>query len=382
MKNEKWTEDLYLYRMKPAPPKKDDLQEYIALYCAERNDKYLSWFFHYYEPRLNTVIMQTVQENAMQGHFADLKQSYVYGIYKALQKYDISTGVPFLIFKEHYVKNEIDKYISTMRTGYSVQSVDEYRTLRKAMALYAKYEYKFDDNTISIISAETGRSIKNTKEIIRAGIYSTHYTDFYRKYADEDGESTAEEVTVDTTSNPERLFFKQWQAETLFSAYEALDYRERSMVADHLGFCPECYGIYELSKDENGNSVKLLRKGKAYIDLAAEHMLSSPDTAFQIVNGAYEKMLIELAIDEYIHIVELRLKFVDDNSVTYEYCADHNKDWGEIHYTFGEDDYDVVRYIYADKIGGFYFALVGEWVMHNINKKHFPKYREQECLSF
>ena len=140
MKNEKWTEDLYLYRMKPAPPKKDDLQEYIALYCAERNDKYLSWFFHYYEPRLNTVIMQTVQENAMQGHFADLKQAYVFGIYKALQKYDISTGVPFLIFKEHYVKNEIDKYISTMRTGYSVQSVDEYRTLRKAMALYAKYE--------------------------------------------------------------------------------------------------------------------------------------------------------------------------------------------------------------------------------------------------
>ena len=308
MKNEKWTEDLYLYRMKPAPPKKDDLQEYIALYCAERNDKYLSWFFHYYEPRLNTIIMQTVQENAMQGHFADLKQAYVFGIYKALQKYDISTGVPFLIFKEHYVKNEIDKYISTMRTGCSVQSVDEYRALKK------------------VISAEIGRSVKDTKEIIRAGIDSTHYTDFYRKYADEDGENTAEDVTVDTTSNPERLFFKQWQAEALFTAYETLDYRERTMVAGHLGFCPECYGIYEQGKDENGNSVKLLRKGKAYIDLAAEHMLSSPDTAFQIVNGAYEKMLIELAIDEYIHIVELRLKFTDDNSVTYEYCADHNND--------------------------------------------------------
>ena len=130
---------------------------------------------------------------------------------------------------------------------------------------------------------------------------------------------------VDTTSNPEMLFFKQWQAEALFTAYEALDYRERTMVADHLGFCPECYGIYELSKDENGNSVKLLRKGKAYIDLAAEHMLSSPDTAFQIVNGAYEKMLIELAIDEYIHIVELRLTSADNNSVTYEYCGDHKK---------------------------------------------------------
>lgn len=51
--------------------------------------------------------MQTVLENAMQGHFADLKQAYVFGIYKALQKYDISTGVPFLIFKEHYVKTRL-----------------------------------------------------------------------------------------------------------------------------------------------------------------------------------------------------------------------------------------------------------------------------------
>ncbi len=261
-----------------------------------------------------------------------------------------------------------------MRTGYSVQSVDEYRTLRKAMALYAKYEYKFDDETITIIAAEIGKSVKDTKEIIHAGIDSTHYTDFYRKYADEDGESTAEDVTVDTTSNPERLFFKQWQAETLFSAYEALDYRERSMVAEHLGFCPECYGIYEHSKDENGNSVKLLRKGKTYIDLAAEHMLSSPDTAFQIVNGAYEKMLIELAIDEYIHIVELRLTSADNNSVTYEYCADHNNDCGKIHYTFGEDDYDAVRYIYADRKGDFFFATAGEWIMHNTGRKHIPRY--------
>lgn len=242
------------------------------------------------------------------------------------------------------------------------------------MALYAKYEYKFDDETITIIAAEIGKSVKDTKEIIRAGIDSTHYTDFYRKYADEGGESTAEDVTVDTTSNPERLFFKQWQAEALFTAYEALNYRERMTVADHLGFCPECYGIYELSKDENGNSVKLLRKGKAYIDLAAEHMLSSPDTAFQIVNGAYEKMLIELAIDEYIHIVELRLTSADNNSVTYEYCADHNNDWGEICYFFGEDDYDVKRYIHADKKGDFFFATAGEWIMHNTCRKHIPRY--------
>ena len=374
MKNNRWTEDLYLYRIKPAPPKVDDFQEYIALYLAEKDEKYLGWFLHYYEPRLNTVIMQTVHEAAMQGHFADLKQVYIFGICKALQKYDISTGVPFLIFKEFYVKNEIDNYIRTMRQGYSVQSVDEYRTLKKAMALYAKYEYNFDEKTIAKIAAEIGKSIKNTKEIIRAGVDTTHYTDFYRRYADEDDESTAEDITSDETSNPEKLFFKQWQTDALFDAYENLDYRERTMVADHLGFCTECYGIYELGKDENDKPVKLLRKSKAYIDLAAEHMLSSPDTAFQIVNGAYDKMMIELAIDEYIHIVELRLTSADNNSVTYEYCADHNNDWGKIHYTFGEDDYDVVRYIYADRKGDFFFATAGEWIMHNTGRKHIPRY--------
>ena len=158
MKNTRWTDDLYLYRMKPAPPKKEDFQDYIALYCAEKDEKYLGWFFHYYEPRLNTIIMQTVQETAMQGHFADLKQAYIFGIYKALQKYDISTGVPFLIFKEFHVKNEIDAYISTMRQGYSVHSVDEYRSLKKTMALYGKYECKFDEETLkALLQQATGK---------------------------------------------------------------------------------------------------------------------------------------------------------------------------------------------------------------------------------
>ena len=162
------------------------------------------------------------------------------------------------------------------------------------MALYGKYECKFDEETLTKIATEIGKSIKDTKEMIRSGIDSTHYTDFYRRYADEDGESTAEDVTTDDTSNPERLFIKHWQTEALFDAYESLDYRDRTMVADHLGFCPECYGIYELGRDETGNPVKLLRKGKAYIDLAAEHTLSSPDTAFRTVNGAYEKRRREL----------------------------------------------------------------------------------------
>ena len=372
MKNDEWKQDLYRYRLTPAPPKKDDFQEYIALHFAEKDEKYLSWFLHYYETILNTEIMSTVQEYSLRGHFIDLKQAAVYGILKALANYDISLGVPFLVYKEYYVKNEIGDYIRTMRTGYTVQSSDEYKLLRRAMALYNKCG-KSDDAAIAQIASEIDRSTKITKELIAAGLRNMSYADFYRKYADEDSESSSEDVTRDDTADPAKMFFAEWRADAVFDRYEKLDIRERSMISDRLGFCSECHGIFELGEDENGTPVKLFRQKKAYADLALQHTLSSPDTAYRIVHKAYDKILIDLAVDEYIHIVELRRKKKSKTEIVYEYCADHNNDWGEIRYTPGDDNYDVTRYVYVDKKGGFFFAAAGDWIVRQAAKEQFPQ---------
>ena len=372
MKNDDWKQDLYRYRLTPAPPKKDDFQDYIDLYFAEKDEKYFSWFLHYYEPTLNTQMMTAVQEYSMRGHFVDMKQAAVYGIQKALSNYDISLGVPFLVYKEYYVKNEIDDYIRTMRTGYTVQSGDEYKLLRKAMALYNKYG-KSDDETIARIAAELGKNVKDTREIITAGLRNMSYAEFYRQYADEDGESSAEDVTRDDSTDPTKMFFNKWRADAVFDRYEKLDIRERSMIADHLGFCRECHGVLENGTGENGESVLMFRQKKAYADLALQHTLSSPDTAYRIVHKAYDKILVELAIDEYIHIVELRRKKKTKTEIVYEYCADHNNNWGEIHYTPGDDDYDVTRYVYADKKGEFFFAAAGDWIVRQATKEQFPQ---------
>lgn len=372
MKNDDWKQDLYRYRLTPAPPKKDDFQDYIDLYFSEKDEKYLSWFLHCYEPTLNTQMMTAVQEYSMRGHFINLKQAAVYGILKALANYDISLGVPFLVYKEYYVKNEIDDYIRTMRTGYTVQSGDEYKLLRKAMALYNKYG-KSDDETISRIAADIGKNIKDTREIITAGLRNMSYAEFYRQYADEDGESSAEDVTRDDTTDPAKMFFDEWRADAVFDRYEKLDIRERSMIADHLGFCRECHGVLENGTDENGEKIILFRQKKAYADLALQHTLSSPDTAYRIVHKAYDKILIELAVDEYIHIVELRRKKKTKTEIIYEYSADHNNDWGEIHYISGDDDYDVTRYVYADKKGGFFFAAAGDRIVHQAAREQFPQ---------
>ena len=59
-----WEKELYMYRLSPAPPKVNDLQEYIDLYLSEKDEKYFEWFLHYYEPILNTTAMGIVQRYA------------------------------------------------------------------------------------------------------------------------------------------------------------------------------------------------------------------------------------------------------------------------------------------------------------------------------
>ena len=176
-----WEKELYIYRLTPAPPKENDLQKYISNYLAQKDDNYISWFLHYYERTLNEKAMSIVQDYAMYGHFLDIKQAYVIGMLKALQDYDISRGVQFIVYKEYAAMREVHEYIRTMRTGFTVQSNDEYFRLRKAMAIFREYGSKTDDATMEKIAEAIGTSKEDAAEIIRCGIQNMQFVDFYRQ---------------------------------------------------------------------------------------------------------------------------------------------------------------------------------------------------------
>lgn len=58
--------------------------------------------------------------------------------------------------------------------------------------------------------------------------------------------------------------------------YESLNYRERAIVADHLGFCLDGYTTHyydENDFDEDGNPKRKPKKG-TFIKLAVEHGLA------------------------------------------------------------------------------------------------------------
>lgn len=295
-----WEKELQIYTLNPAPPKKRDLQEYIVLYLTEKDDKYLSWFLHYYECTVNDKAIGIVQDYAMYGHFLDMKQAYITGMFKALQEYDLSRNVPFIVYKEYTAMREVHEYIRTMR-GLTVQSSDEYLRLRKAMRLYREYEQMTDDTTIQRIAAKLQEKPELIKELITAGIRNTQFIDFYRQYADEDSEESREEIAADGTSETEKIFFKMERAEKVMEVFESLNYRERRMVSAHLGFCMECYSTEyydDNDLDEDGKPKRKCRPKEAFIDIAIDHGLASPDTADKTYRKALQKMKQELIKQE------------------------------------------------------------------------------------
>ena len=53
-----------MYRLDPAPPKLPP-QEYIDLHLAEKEDKYLSWYLHDWEPMLNRLAQDSCQASGL-----------------------------------------------------------------------------------------------------------------------------------------------------------------------------------------------------------------------------------------------------------------------------------------------------------------------------
>ena len=292
-----WEQDLKIYRLEQAPPKYKNYQEYFDRYFKENDETYLSWFLHYYEKELNTKARGFVNEYAMCGHFTDLKQVYVLGMMEALQHYDISRGVPFLAFKEFYAMNALHAYIRTMRTGYTSQSSYADSQLRTVMWKFADLGYRYDEEVINTISKETGISQKKVNEILLGGHINMNRIDFYRQYGDEDSEDSLEEIAADGTSQTEELYLCIEKADKVMSTFEGLNYRERAIVADHLGFCMDCYAtdyLDEFDLDANGRPKRKKKKPVPFIELAVDHSLASPDTADKIYRRALEKMRKQL----------------------------------------------------------------------------------------
>jgi hypothetical protein len=228
---------------------------------------------------------------------ADIKQSMAVGLYKALHTYDISQS-PFLPYAEPFMDREVKSYLRTTVPPYSVQSEFEYTRLRKVMALYQEYDQKINRETIKKIAEEVNTSQRKVLEILIVGLRNGSRVE----NTDEDG-NEREDLYIDDESDPALLTEKLDLHERLYFLYYSLNWTERTMLAQHLGFCPECLSTHyrdERDRDEYGDPKLKVIKPLPYTDISTLHGQSDPDTAKRTCEGALGKMYREL-MDSGIH---------------------------------------------------------------------------------
>ena len=134
---------------------------------------------------------------------------------------------------------------------------------------------------------KVGKSYEKTKSIIEGGILTENYTDVQSN--DEDDAGTTDFLLPDSSLNPENIFFKQELYNKLYEAYDSLEYTEKIMLAQHLGFCPECFSTHYTDKndlDENGKPKEKPIKPLPYTDIATDHGFSDADTAKRVCERA------------------------------------------------------------------------------------------------
>ena len=288
-----------MYRLDPAPPKLP-AQEYIVRYLTEKEDKYLAWYLHDQEPALNKLAQAACERYAMTEHFADIKQTAVCGILTALQKYDPAVGAPFVAFQKRYIQDGVEDYIRTAQSGVITMTANTYPVLRRIMAIYHLNGDDCSESCIQRIADETGMDTKTIRRYIAIGTLNERRVDFYRQY-DEDGEETGEDIAVDTTSQPDKLYFWAVLYDALHQAYDNLTYREQRTVAKHLGFCDTCWSVRKAVLI-NGEIEYRLIKPMTFEEISHSASRKSDKASERTYNRALKKMMENIRKNEKIKL--------------------------------------------------------------------------------
>ena len=289
---------------------KDLTNEQLCKLAQAGDEQAVSLLIEANLPFVRKVANQIVENPVWQEHlsscgvgFDDLVQVGSIGLWRAIDSYELSSGVKFLT----YAAPAIRRSMSDLIRQYSRDTV---------------WQLRHDK--------------ANAWKII---------------YLDEDLDDT-EDDTVETLISspcaklPEQIYIEQETAAELHEAMDALPDRENVYVQYRFGFgdgkghpLTETARYFHLTesrtKSVEHSALKLLRH---------ELLIEIPERAYARAEDRLTKVLV--AAGE-LHAVELRLKSQQKRgrkitAVVYEYLTDCDGKWGELRYNFKDDTAEVL----------------------------------------
>lgn len=359
-----------IFRLEPAPPKVEDINDYIISAVREKDMNYFTYFLHHYESRLNKRVYRFLLTEGIDRYdplrFLDYKLSCVLVMLECLQNYVPDKGADFLTYAHHFIGNALLDCRRQEEAG-SFKSLDEYKAARGIAWLYNN-SGKSAKEVIAEYAAEQNCTEETAAEYLTLARQNRRRVPFYSTMQDEDSEETGEDVTCDDSWNYADILWNGIRAKEVQAAFDKLSYKEQDFLERRNAICMNCGRV--MPWDERTSFEKL----------STDYEYSSTSGAERFYKRVVEKMTGLLLDAGVLGVVELKL--TDKNkkiaAAAYEYKAVHryandDDEWGETRFDFSVRTAQIVKLADGDLSRSNVFAKIAIRQILTLSVSELPK---------
>ena len=303
---------------------------YIAQAVQGKELRYLSFFLHAYEHRLNARVYFFLRRNGMDTYdpvqFLDMKLALQEVILKKLPTFDPSKGAKFLTYIYEFIEDALISF-RLRQERWTIDSLDIYKGIRRMAAIYNATGGD-TAKAIEKYCKETGCQHKTAVEYLERAVgIRARQTDVIIDW-DEEEEAIIEEVIPDSMGDLCYEVSKQWLAQAVQDSLSKLSWRDQTMIQVRNAICWNCGGMQPI------------KERYSYKDISVQLMNGSSDGgAEKAYNAALARFTAQLIEDHVIRVVDMKLEKTTRRkkkiaAATYRYQADCDGEWGEIQFDF------------------------------------------------
>ena len=316
-------------QLEPEPPKVSNLNDYIIQAQQQNNLRYLSFFLHHYEKMLNGRIYNFWRSDGNERYdperFLDYKMTCVVAVIERFSDYDPSTGADFTTYLYPFITDALLS-CRMLEESWSVDSLDQYKKIR---GIAWKYRTSGENTkkTISEYAAEKNCKQETAAEYLKAAKWLRSRQSFYVSRQDEDSEETGEDVSRDDYWDYAEILWNGIKAKAIQKAFDALDYREQTLLEKRNAICMRCGRVSPMSSRSSFEELATLFEG------------SGTSGAERAYRKALDKLTTILVEEGILHAVRLKRKNITRKkkeiaTAIYLYQVDYDGEWGEIYFDF------------------------------------------------
>ena len=315
-------------QLEPEPPKESDLNNYIIQAQQQKDLRYLSFFLHHYEKMLNGRIYSFWRSDGNERYdperFLDYKMTCVVAVIERFSDYDPSTGADFTTYLYPFITDALLS-CRMLEESWSVDSLDQYKKIR---GIAWKYRTSGENTkkTISEYAVEKNCKQETAAEYLNAAKGIRSLQSFYVSRQDEDSEETGEDVSRDDYCDYAEILWNGIKAEAIQKAFDALDYREQTLLEKRNAICMRCGRVSPMSSRFSFEELATLFEG------------SGTSGAERAYRKALDKLTTILVEEGILHAVRLKRKNITRKkeiaTAIYLYQVDYDGEWGEIYFDF------------------------------------------------